>query len=337
MSGRHGNKGVISKVVPVEDMPHLEDGTPVDIVLNPQGVPSRMNIGQVLEIHLGYAARERGRQILLEMVSENKSPESLSSTFGFSLQTSLDIIDSISNLIKDNSSYKLNEIPVIKIESSLKSLGVSLSDIGIKFSTPVFDGIRKNDLEDIMREAGIDPLKTKGKFKLIDGRTGESFDNDVAVGIMYFLKLGHMVDDKIHARSIGPYSKITQQPLGGKSQNGGQRFGEMEVWALEAYGASHTLREILTIKSDDVRGRNLTYSSIIKGKEIPEPSIPESFKLLTKELQGLGLTVNLIDNSGKVQDVGGVTNSNIYEDEEIVMPEDALEFDVLDDQIDEQY
>jgi DNA-directed RNA polymerase subunit beta len=337
MSGRHGNKGVISKVVPVEDMPHLEDGTPVDIVLNPQGVPSRMNIGQVLEIHLGYAAREKGRKLLLEMIKDDKKPEQISSTFGFSFQKSLDIKNKISELIKDNKNIDIKDIPVIKIESALKSLGVSLSEIGIKFSTPVFDGIRKDDLEDIMKDAGIDPIKTQGKFKLIDGRTGESFDNNVAVGIMYFLKLGHMVDDKIHARSIGPYSKITQQPLGGKSQNGGQRFGEMEVWALEAYGASHTLREILTIKSDDVRGRNLTYSSIIKGKEIPEPSIPESFKLLTKELQGLGLTVNLIDNSGKVQDIGGVTNSNIYEDEEIVLPEDALEFDILDEPVDEQY
>ncbi|MBS5112970.1 MAG: DNA-directed RNA polymerase subunit beta [Coprobacillus cateniformis] len=225
MAGRHGNKGVISKILPIEDMPHLEDGTVLDIMLNPLGVPSRMNIGQVLELHLGYAARE----------------------------------------------------------------------LGMYFATPAFDGINAKDLEDIMKEAG---MPVDGKQPVISGRTGEYFDSKVSVGIMYMIKLAHMVDDKLHARSVGPYSLVTQQPLGGKAQNGGQRFGEMEVWALEAYGAAYTLREILTVKSDDVVGRVKTYEAIVKGQKLPEPGLPESFRVLKKELQALALDIQMLDADG---------------------------------------
>lgn len=225
MAGRHGNKGVISKILPIEDMPHLEDGTILDIMLNPLGVPSRMNIGQVLELHLGYAARE----------------------------------------------------------------------LGLYFATPAFDGINSKDLEDIMKEAG---MSVDGKQPVISGKTGEYFDSNISVGVMYMIKLAHMVDDKLHARSVGPYSLVTQQPLGGKAQNGGQRFGEMEVWALEAYGAAYTLREILTVKSDDVVGRVKTYEAIVKGQKLPEPGLPESFRVLTKELQALALDIRMLDKDG---------------------------------------
>ena len=220
MAGRHGNKGVISRILPVEDMPFLEDGTPVDVVLNPQGIPSRMNLGQVLEVHLGMAAKA----------------------------------------------------------------------LGWKVATPVFDGATDEEIKELLKEAG---LREDGKSILIDGRTGEKFDNPVTVGVMYMLKLHHLVDDKIHARSTGPYSLVTQQPLGGKAQFGGQRFGEMEVWALEAYGAAYTLQEMLTVKSDDVVGRVKTYEAIVKGENVPEPGVPESFKVLIKELQSLGLDVKL--------------------------------------------
>jgi len=223
MAGRHGNKGVISKILPREDMPYTADGTPIDIMLNPLGVPSRMNIGQVLEIHLGMAAR----------------------------------------------------------------------NLGIKVATPVFDGVDDNELRAIMKEANIDE---DGKTTLYDGRTGEPFDSRISVGVMYMIKLSHMVDDKLHARAVGPYTLVTQQPMGGKAQNGGQRFGEMEVWALYAYGAAHTLQEILTVKSDDMIGRNNVYSAITQGKPIPKPSIPESFRVFTRELQSLGLYVELIDS-----------------------------------------
>ncbi|WP_031542461.1 DNA-directed RNA polymerase subunit beta [Mesoplasma photuris] len=225
MSGRHGNKGIISRILPIEDMPHLEDGTPVDIMLNPQGVPSRMNIGQILEIHLGMAAQK----------------------------------------------------------------------LGLKINTPVFEGLNEEELKDIMAEAGMTNF---GKVNLIDGQTGEMIDKPISVGVMYMLKLSHMVDDKLHARNVGPYSLITQQPLGGKAQNGGQRFGEMEVWALEAYGAAHTLREILTIKSDDIKGRSKTYEAIVRSKRLPEPGIPESFNVLTKEIMGLGFDMYMIDDEG---------------------------------------
>ncbi|HIW18738.1 DNA-directed RNA polymerase subunit beta [Faecalicoccus acidiformans] len=230
MSGRHGNKGVISKILPIEDMPFTADGTPIDIILNPFGVPSRMNIGQILEIHLGYAAKK----------------------------------------------------------------------LGVKFATPVFDGVSNEELADIMREA---QMTSDGKQVLFDGQTGQPFDERISVGVMYMIKLAHMVDDKLHARATGPYSLVTQQPLGGKAQNGGQRFGEMEVWALEAYGAAHTLQEILTIKSDDIQGRIKTYEAIIKGKDIPEPGVPESFRVLVHELQGLAIDVRLLDENNQEVDL----------------------------------
>ena len=235
MAGRHGNKGVVSRILPQEDMPFLPDGRPLDIVLNPLGVPSRMNIGQVLEVHLGYAAMA----------------------------------------------------------------------LGWKMMTPVFDGAHEQDIRDCLEEANIgyyiDENGKKvfdGKTELIDGRTGEKFDNRITVGYMYYLKLHHLVDDKIHARSTGPYSLVTQQPLGGKAQFGGQRFGEMEVWALEAYGAAYTLQEIMTVKSDDVVGRVKTYESIVKGENIPSAGTPESFKVLFKELQALGLDTKVLDKDG---------------------------------------
>ena len=226
MAGRHGNKGVVSRILPREDMPYLPDGTPLDIVLNPLGVPSRMNIGQVLEVHLGYAAQA----------------------------------------------------------------------LGWKVATPIFNGANEETIRETLRQAG---LREDGKSELYDGRTGEKFDNDVTVGWVYFLKLHHLVDDKIHARSTGPYSLVTQQPLGGKAQFGGQRFGEMEVWALEAYGAAYTLQEILTVKSDDVTGRVRTYESIVKGNNIPQPGVPESFKVLVKELQSLCLDIRVLDKNGQ--------------------------------------
>ena len=223
--GRHGNKGVVSRVLPEEDMPFLPDGTPLDIVLNPLGVPSRMNIGQVLDVHLGYAAQA----------------------------------------------------------------------LGWKVATPIFDGANEKDIRETLKLAG---LREDGKSVLYDGRTGERFDNLVTVGYVYFLKLHHLVDDKIHARSTGPYSLVTQQPLGGKAQFGGQRFGEMEVWALEAYGAAYTLQEILTVKSDDVTGRVKTYEAIVKGHNVPRPGVPESFKVLVKELQSLCLDIKVLGANG---------------------------------------
>ena len=240
MAGRHGNKGVVSRILPPEDMPFLADGTPLDIVLNPLGVPSRMNIGQVLEVHLGYAARK----------------------------------------------------------------------LGIKVMTPVFDGADESDIAELQKMAGI---SLTGKTTLYDGRTGEPFDNPVTVGVMYYLKLHHLVDDKIHARSTGPYSLVTQQPLGGKAQFGGQRFGEMEVWALEAYGAAYTLQEILTVKSDDVKGRVDTYEAIVKGKNIPTPGVPESFKVLVKELQALALDIKVLDKDGMEIELSTLTDDNVPE------------------------
>ena len=253
MAGRHGNKGVVSRILPVEDMPFLPDGTPLDIVLNPLGVPSRMNIGQVLEVHLGYAAKA----------------------------------------------------------------------LGWKVATPVFDGAHEDDIFECLKEAGYDK---SGKILLKDGRTGEYFDNPVTVGYMYYLKLHHLVDDKIHARSTGPYSLVTQQPLGGKAQFGGQRFGEMEVWALEAYGAAYTLQEILTVKSDDVVGRVKTYESIVKGQNIPRPGIPESFKVLIKELQSIGLDLSVLDRNKKEIDL----KRDFDEDDDAGI---AIEKDILGPQV----
>ena len=266
MAGRHGNKGVISKILPVEDMPYMADGTPIDIMLNPFGVPSRMNIGQVLEIHLGYAAKK----------------------------------------------------------------------LGVKFSTPVFDGINNQELSDIMKEAD---MTVDGKQVLYDGRTGEPFDERISVGVMYMIKLAHMVDDKLHARATGPYSLVTQQPLGGKAQNGGQRFGEMEVWALEAYGAAHTLQEILTVKSDDIVGRTKTYEAIIKGKDIPEPGIPESFRVLKHELQALAIDVKMLDEDGNEVDINKEDTTEPTIVPNLVEEESVREEDVdainADDEIEE--
>jgi DNA-directed RNA polymerase subunit beta len=277
MAGRHGNKGVISRILPKEDMPYLEDGTPVQVVLNPLGVPSRMNIGQVLEMHLGLAAKK----------------------------------------------------------------------FGWKVATPVFDGAKENQIMDLLEEAGY---PRDGKLKLRDGRTGEFFDNKVTVGYMYMLKLHHLVDDKIHARSTGPYSLVTQQPLGGKAQMGGQRFGEMEVWALEAYGAAYTLQEILTVKSDDIVGRVKAYEAIVKGESIPEPGIPESFKVLIKEFQSLALDVKVIkDEIGEIEikeeedftttiekpiiDTGEdvLDSQEIFEEEQIESAETYKETDDIED------
>ena len=269
MSGRHGNKGVVSRIMRQEDMPFLPDGTPVDIVLNPLGVPSRMNIGQVLEAHLGMAAREIGKQINEQMKNLN-----------FEHAENLPVVQ---NLMKFGYNFEKNGIP-------------KPSSAGLHIATPVFDGASEQDVIDTMTAAGMNP---NGKTVLYDGRTGEPFENPVTVGCVYMLKLHHLVDDKIHARSTGPYSLVTQQPLGGKAQFGGQRFGEMEVWALEAYGASYTLQEILTVKSDDVVGRVKAYEAIVKGENIPEPGVPESFKVLIKELQSIGLDIKVLSPDAK--------------------------------------
>ncbi len=256
MAGRHGNKGVISRIMRQEDMPFMPDGTPIEIVLNPLGVPSRMNIGQVLETHLGWAAKS----------------------------------------------------------------------LGIRIATPVFDGAREDDVFETLAKAG---LPAAGKTILYDGRTGESFDSEITVGYMYVLKLHHLVDDKIHARSTGPYSLVTQQPLGGKAQFGGQRFGEMEVWALEAYGAAYTLQEILTVKSDDVVGRVKTYEAIVKGENIPEPGVPESFKVLIKELQSLCLNVQVLSEDDKEIEIREI-------DEDITATAKELGIDLHDEQLPEE-
>jgi len=271
MSGRHGNKGVVSRILPEEDMPFLPDGTPVDVVLNPLGVPSRMNLGQVLEVHLGAAVRE----------------------------------------------------------------------LGWKIATPVFDGASEEEIAELLEKVGRTP---DGKSVLYDGRTGEKFDKPVTVGVMYMLKLHHLVDDKIHARSTGPYSLVTQQPLGGKAQFGGQRFGEMEVWALEAYGAAHTLQEILTVKSDDVVGRVKTYEAIVKGENVPEPGVPESFKVLIKELQSLGLDVKLYSEDDKELELKeniedgidfNLEKEKISLDEENVIENDELEGAYIEEDLEE--
>jgi len=270
MAGRHGNKGVISKILPIEDMPHLEDGTPVDLVLNPLGVPSRMNIGQIFETHLGWAAAGLGRQIagLLEAWQ------------GGGQKTAL--VERLTEIYGP-------QTPLPETEEELVELARNLSR-GVPFATPVFDGAHISDIERLLEEAG---LHRSGQSILIDGQTGEPFKRPVTVGYIYMLKLHHLVDDKIHARSIGPYSLVTQQPLGGKAQFGGQRFGEMEVWALEAYGAAYTLQEMLTVKSDDVAGRTKVYEAIVRGDDSFEAGIPESFNVLVKEMRSLGLNVEL--------------------------------------------
>ncbi len=248
MSGRHGNKGVVSLILPEEDMPYLPDGTPVDVVLNPQGVPSRMNLGQILELHLGMAAKK----------------------------------------------------------------------LGVHVATPVFDGASIEEIYEMMDEAGMDH---DGKTWLYDGRTGEPFENRVSVGVMYMIKLHHMVDDKLHARSTGPYSLVTQQPLGGKAQFGGQRFGEMEVWALYAYGAAHVLQEIMTVKSDDVTGRVKVYEALVKGKNISSAGVPESFRVLIKEFQALGLNIEMIDYDDKIHDLRELEEDDDDEREALTIDE----------------
>jgi len=272
MAGRHGNKGVIARVVPEEDMPYLPDGTPVEIVLNPLGVPSRMNVGQILETHLGWAARELGGQ-LVKLLDDATRAEAIRKWF--------------KEIFGDTSVWKsLSEME----DEDLIDVARSCRD-GIPMATPVFDGAREMEIRHLLEAAG---LPAAGKTELFDGMTGEKFGQPVTVGYIYMLKLSHLVDDKIHARSIGPYSLITQQPLGGKAQFGGQRFGEMEVWALEAYGAAHILQELLTCKSDDVYGRAKIYEAIVKGEPGIDPGVPESFNVLVRELQSLCLDVELM-------------------------------------------
>ncbi|MDH5749837.1 MAG: DNA-directed RNA polymerase subunit beta, partial [Rhodospirillales bacterium] len=274
MAGRHGNKGVISKIVPIEDMPYLEDGTQVDIVLNPLGVPSRMNVGQILETHLGWACAGLGRQVG-DMLDNYRAG---------------DVSKNIKSKLKDIYGEKVYQSDIEPLEDSeVIELAGNMRG-GIPIATPVFDGAHEEDIVKMLEMAGLD---ASGQVTLVDGRTGETFARKVTVGYIYMLKLHHLVDDKIHARSIGPYSLVTQQPLGGKAQFGGQRFGEMEVWALQAYGAAYTLQEMLTVKSDDVSGRTKVYEAIVRGDDTFEAGIPESFNVLVKELHSLGLNVEL--------------------------------------------
>ncbi|MDC0407498.1 DNA-directed RNA polymerase subunit beta, partial [Candidatus Thioglobus sp.] len=273
MAGRHGNKGVISRVSPVEDMPYLADGSTVDVVLNPLGVPSRMNVGQVLEVHLGYAAKGLGFKIAAML--DEKRTEMIAEIRAF-----LNEIYNSHGKQEDLDAF--NDEEIIELAKNLRK--------GVPMATPVFDGIKEKDIKSLLKLAG---LPESGQEQLYDGRTGEAFDRPVTVGYMHMLKLNHLVDDKMHARSTGPYSLVTQQPLSGKAQFGGQRFGEMEVWALEAYGAAHTLREMLTVKSDDVAGRAKMYKSIVDGKNKTESVMPESFNVLVKEIRSLGIDVEL--------------------------------------------
>ena len=271
MAGRHGNKGVVSRILPQEDMPYFKDGLPVDMILNPLGVPSRMNVGQILEIHLGRAAKGLGDQ-LNQLLEENKLKE---------------LRKKIKNIFS-NSALPQNIDEIDDIE--LRTFAANYKD-GVHMATPVFDGAKEEEIKALLEEAG---QSTSAQTVLYDGRTGAPFNEKITVGAMYMLKLHHLVDDKIHARSIGPYSLVTQQPLGGKAQFGGQRLGEMEVWAMEAYGAAYALQEFLTVKSDDMAGRTRMYEKIVKGQNILEPGIPESFRVLTKELQSLGLDITLM-------------------------------------------
>ena len=277
IAGRHGNKGTISRVLPLQDMPYMEDGTPVDIVLNPLGVPSRMNVGQILETHLGWAASELGKQ-LKEMCEQYKRGEK-----------TIDELNAKLKAIYGEKQYKndiepMNEAEKLEMISNLKN--------GVPMATPVFDGAHEDDINNMLELAG---LPTSGQIDLYDGRTGEKFDRKVTVGTIYMIKLHHIVDEKMHARSVGPYSLVTQQPLGGKAQFGGQRFGEMEVWALQAYGAAYTLQEMLTVKSDDVNGRTKVYEAIVRGDDGFEAGVPESFNVLVKEIKSLCLNVELLN------------------------------------------
>jgi DNA-directed RNA polymerase subunit beta len=272
MAGRHGNKGVVSTIVPVEDMPYLADGTPIDIVLNPLGVPSRMNIGQILEAHLGWAARGLGTKI-------NRMIEA---------QEAVTELRKFLNRIYNETGGQKEDIASFTDEE-IRELARNLTD-GVPMATPVFDGASEAEIKSLLELAD---LPVSGQTTLTDGRTGEAFDRQVTVGYMYMLKLNHLVDDKMHARSTGPYSLVTQQPLGGKAQFGGQRFGEMEVWALEAYGASYTLQEMLTVKSDDVNGRTKMYKNIVDGNHQMDAGMPESFNVLVKEIRSLAINIEL--------------------------------------------
>ena len=272
MAGRHGNKGVVSRILPQEDLPYFENGTPVDMVLNPLGVPSRMNVGQVLEIHLGRAAKGLGDDLNRLLEAENAKA----------------LREKMKRIFTDTEANEM--IDQMDDESLTKYAGLYKN--GVHMATPVFDGAKESEIKALLKEGG---LLTTGQARLYDGRTGEPFKNNVTVGTMYVLKLHHLVDDKIHARSIGPYSLVTQQPLGGKAQFGGQRLGEMEVWAMEAYGSAYALQEFLTVKSDDMAGRTRMYEKIVKGQNVLEPGLPESFKVLTKELQSLGLDITLME------------------------------------------
>jgi DNA-directed RNA polymerase subunit beta len=278
MAGRHGNKGVVSTIVPVEDMPYMDDGTPVDIVLNPLGVPSRMNIGQILETHLGWGAKGLGLKIG-RMLDEQRNVAELR---GF-----------LNEIYNESGGQKveltsLNDTELMALAGNLRH--------GVPMATPVFDGASE---EEIKRMLALADLPTSGQTTLYDGRTGEKFERQVTVGYMYMLKLNHLVDDKMHARSTGPYSLVTQQPLGGKAQFGGQRFGEMEVWALEAYGASYTLQEMLTVKSDDVNGRTKMYKNIVDGNHQMDAGMPESFNVLVKEIRSLAINMSLEQDAEK--------------------------------------
>ena len=333
MAGRHGNKGVVSRVLPKEDMPFLEDGTPLQIVLNPLGVPSRMNIGQVLEMHLGYAYRtlsfmspEEIRKNIVRVAANRVEALHLNDELGAKPEYLKKVSDALLSMDTSDTSKKAIMKAAKSVRAQSAAIGAEIEKIVdysieyaetiiealkdvepgkfLKLATPVFDGAQDEDLADAFMIAG---LRKDFKSVVYDGRTGEKFDNPVTVGVMHYLKLDHLVDDKIHARSTGPYSLVTQQPLGGKAQFGGQRFGEMEVWALEAYGAAYTLQEILTVKSDDIVGRVKTYEAIVKGENIPKPGIPESFKVLVKELQSLALDIRILNNFGEEIDLDEVT------------------------------
>jgi DNA-directed RNA polymerase subunit beta len=319
MAGRHGNKGVISKVLPEQDMPYLADGTPIDIILNPIGVPSRMNIGQVLETHLGWAARRMGFRAI-SPVFDGGNPRTIEDALcrAWICEQAGALIESPSGR-NGSGNGRTNGIGErVDVEKVTKYLSGKGYDASAVFDDGVVGEAARVGLELWLEQQGKKKVKGKpyaeldhmaeeillntgqaspiyGKQKLYDGRTGETFDQQITVGYLYMLKLVHLVEDKIHARSTGPYSLITQQPLGGKAQFGGQRFGEMEVWALEAYGAAHILQELLTVKSDDVVGRVKTYEAIVKGEDIQEPGVPESFKVLVKELQSLGLAVEVLN------------------------------------------
>jgi len=283
MAGRHGNKGVVSRIVPVEDMPYMADGTPVDLVLNPLGVPSRMNVGQILETHLGWAAKGLGQRIG-DLVTSAKTAQ-------------------LRQLLKEiyNRSGKPEDLDHLSDDEAMQ-LGEHLRD-GVPFATPVFDGAAEKEIHAMLDLAYPESIAkalqltgTRTQARLFDGRSGDSFERPVTVGYMHMLKLHHLVDDKMHARSTGPYSLVTQQPLGGKAQFGGQRFGEMEVWALEAYGAAYVLQEMLTVKSDDVQGRTKVYENIVKGDHVIDAGMPESFNVLVKEIRSLGIDIDLERN-----------------------------------------